>query len=70
MSMQARTSYWLLAIITAPLQEASCSPADENSTRRAGLTPDGISALVVGIIGLFMLAFGVWIRMFGVRAVM
>ena len=68
--MQAQMSYWLLAIITAPLSGASSSPADENSTRRTGLTPDGISALVVGLIGLFIMAFGVWIRMHGVRAAM
>ena len=47
----------------ALLREASYAPADENATKRAGLTLDGISALVVGILGLFMMAFGVWIRM-------
>ena len=61
-SMQAQMSYRLLAIITAPLREASCAPADENSARRAGLTPDGISALVVGLIGISMMAFSVWVR--------
>ena len=69
-SMQAQMSYRLLAIITAPLRGASCVPADGNSTRRAGLTPDGISELVVGLIGIFMMAFGVWIRMHGVRGAM
>ena len=62
-------SFWLLAIMMAPVREASCIPADENSTRRAGLTPDGISALVVGIVGLFMTAFGIWIWMHGAMLV-
>ena len=63
-------SYWSLATTMALLREASCAPADENSTRRARLTPDGISGLVVGILGLFMMAFGVWIWMHAVRAAM
>ena len=63
-------SYWSLATTIALLREASCAPADENSTRKAGLTPDGISGLVVGVLGLFVMAFGVWIRMHGVRAAM
>ena len=56
----------------ALLREASFAPADENVTRRAGLTLDGISGLVVGILGLFMIASGVWIwmHMHGVRAAM
>ena len=60
--------YRLLAIIAVPLREVSCAPlAGENSTGGAGLTPDGISGLVVGIIGILMMAFGVWIGMHGVR---
>ena len=69
-SMQGQMPYWSLAIITATLREASCAPADENSTRGAGLTPDGISGLVVGLIGIFMMAFSVWIQMHEVRAAM
>ena len=64
--MQALMSHWLLVIITAPLQEASCAPTNENSTSTggAGLTSDGISGLIVNIIGLFLTAFGVltWMR--------
>ena len=62
-------SFWLLIAMTVPLREASCAPDDENSTRRAGLTPDGISTLVVGIVGLFVAAFGVWIWMHGATPV-
>ena len=67
--MQTQMSYWLLVAMTVPLREASCAPADEDSTRRAGLTPDGISALVVGIVGLFVAAFGVWIWTHGAMPV-
>ena len=68
--MQAQMSYWLLAIITALLHEASCAPTDGSSTGRAGLTPDGISGLVVGLIGIFVAALGVWIWAMPVRAAM
>lgn len=70
--MQAQISYWLLAILTAPLQEASCAPINRNSTSagrsRVGLTPDGISGLVFNIISLFLTAFGVLVWMHEVRA--
>ena len=68
--MQAQMLCFSLAIITVLPREASCAPADGNSARRAGLTPDGIAELVVGIFGLFMMAFGTWIRIHGVRAAM
>ena len=63
--MQAFMPYLLLVTIMALLHEASCAPVNENPTPtgRAGLTPDGISELVVNIIGLFLTAFGLtWIR--------
>ena len=65
--MQAQMLYRLLAIIAVPLREVSCAPAGENSTSGTGLTPDGISGLVVGIIGILMMAFGVWTGMHGVH---
>lgn len=68
--MQAEAQMLLssLAIITVLLPAASYVPCDGNEVTRAGLTPDGISGLVIGIIGILIAAISVWIGIHRVRA--
>ena len=60
MGVGAQISLWLF-VAAAHLREAFCAPARGSSAGEAGLTPDGISGLVVGIVGIVVTAFGIWI---------
>ena len=68
MGIEAQVLLWLF-IAAAFLREASCTPAGGSSAEGAGLTPDGISGLVVGVVGISVTAFGIWIWMHGAMLV-
>ena len=63
MGLEAQVLLWFIA--AALLREAPCAPAGGSSAEGAGMTPNGTSRLVVGIVGISVTAFGIWIWMHG-----